>query len=40
LLVFAVEINIFNVFRRPDLWKDINEAILLFFCKKIATFEL
>jgi len=24
LLVLAVETNIFNVFRKPDLWQDIN----------------
>jgi len=40
LVVLAVETNIFNVFRKADLWQDISEAILLFFSAKIATFEL
>jgi len=40
LVVLAVETNIFNVFRKVDLWQDISEAILLFFSTKIATFEL
>jgi len=34
LLVLAVETNIFNVFCKPDLWQNINEAILLLFQQK------
>ena len=34
LLVLAAETNIFNVFRKPSLWQDISEAILLFFLQK------
>jgi len=40
LLVLAVENNIVNVFRKPDLWQDINESIPLFFSAKINTFEV